>query len=167
MENNFNVQVDMLLILGECRKNYREAALVWAERFPDNRKSHMAFQRLEARSRTTGSLKPKKRVRRRYKTDENSAIGVLGAVAVDPQVSTRRLARDAGLSQKSVLNILHLYKFHPYHMTLHQELYGQDFENRVAFCNWVAREMLGNNRFLKNIIFSDEATFHNCGQVQI
>lgn len=165
MEANFSVQVDMLLILGECRRNYRQASLRWAERFPNNLKSHMAFKRLETRCRTTGSLKSKPRFRKRTKTDADRAVGVLGMVAINPHVGSRRLAADAGISQKSVVTILHMYKFHPYHITLHQELYGQDFENRVTFCNWVTGQMQGNNRFLKNVVFSDEASFQNCGQV--
>ena len=124
MEANFSVQVDMLLMLGQCRRNYRQASLMWAERFPNNPKSHMEFKRLETRSRTSGSLKSKPRVRQRTKTDEGRAVGVLGMVAINPHIS-----------QKSIVTILHMYKFHPYHVTLHQELYGQDFENRVTLCN--------------------------------
>lgn len=166
MEANFSVEVDMLLILGECRKNYREAAVVWAERFPDIPKSHMAFKRLETRSRMTGSLKSKRRNRIKTQTDENKAVAVLGAVAIDPQISTRRLALDAGISQSSIITILHRYKFHPYHITLHQELYGHDFENRINFCTWISTKMRENNHFLRNVIFSDEASFNNCGQVR-
>ncbi|KAJ8912507.1 hypothetical protein NQ315_012579 [Exocentrus adspersus] len=62
--------------------------------------------------------------------------------------------------------ILNLYKFHPYHTTLYQELHGQDFENRATFCNWVITQMQENDRFLNNVVFSDKTTFHNCGQVK-
>lgn len=167
MEQSYDIEIDMLLILGECRKNYREAAQLWAVRFPAIEKSHMAFKRLEDRGRSTGNLRNKKRVRRQTKTNEDMAVGVLGAVAINPHVGSRELARDSGMCQKSVLTILRKHNFHPYHITLHQELYGQDFQNRITFCNWLRLAVHENNAFLRKIVFSDEATFTNCGQVII
>lgn len=163
--NEFDCQVDMLLILGECRKNYRSASELWAVRFPHlPRKSHMAFKRLENRSRQSGQLSSKKRNRRKTKTNEEMTVGVLGTVALNPHIGSRNLAADAGMSKTSVLRILRNYKFHPYHITLHQELNELDFERRVDFCHWFRRWITENNS-LENIIFSDEATFTNHGQV--
>lgn len=167
MSHNYSVEIDMLLILGECRKNYREAAQLWSIRFPEIPKSHMAFKRLETRGRITGNLCAKKRVRSRPKTNEEMAVGVLGAVALNPNVSSRQLAQDSGIDKKSVLKILHRYNFHPYHISIHQELYGQDFRKRVTFCNWLRQKIQENTDFLSRVIFSDEATFTNCGQVII
>lgn len=165
MERPYDIEIDMLLTLGECRKNYREAAQLWAVRFPDIPKSHMAFKRLEVRGRSTGSLRNKKRVRRHTKTNDDMAIGVLGAVAINPHVGSRELAHASGMCQKSVLTILKKHNFHPYHLSLHQELYGLDFQNRITFCNWLRLAVRENNVFLSKIIFSDEASFTNCGQV--
>lgn len=39
MEKNFNMEVDVLLVLEGCRKNYMETALLWAQGFPNNPKS--------------------------------------------------------------------------------------------------------------------------------
>lgn len=129
--DEFNCQVDMLLI-GECRRNYRNASVLWRERFLElPPKSHMAFKRLEARSFGFGS---------------------------------RELARNAGVSKTSVLRILRSCKFHSYHISLHQELYGQDFDRRLEFCNWF-RGWIADNHPLENILLSDEATFTNHGHV--
>lgn len=41
MQANFNVEADKFL--GEHRRNYREAALVWAETLPKNLISHIVL----------------------------------------------------------------------------------------------------------------------------
>ena len=70
-----------------------------------------------------------------------------------------------GISLRSVLKILHQHKFHPYRMSLHQDLYGNDFLKRVAFCNWIRRKMRTDVSFLSHLLFTDEANFANTGNV--
>ena len=75
------------------------------------------------------------------------------------------MEKKSGISQRSVLRILHQYKFHPYCMSLHQDLYGNDFLKRVNFCNWIRRKMRTDVSFLSYVLFSDEANFVNTGNV--
>jgi hypothetical protein len=51
-----------------------------------------------------------------------------------------------------VWRILKSQSFHQYRMELHQELYGQDFENRVIFCRWAQGKINENPDFLKNLL---------------
>ena len=51
-----------------------------------------------------------------------------------------------------------------YRMSLHQDLYGNDFLKRVNFCNWIRRKMRTDVSFLSYVLFSDEANFANRGQ---
>ena len=45
--NDFQEYSDMLMVLGECRKHYRNAQNLYAARYPDRQqKSHMAFKQL-------------------------------------------------------------------------------------------------------------------------
>ena len=45
--NDFQEYFDMLMVLEECRKHYRNAQDLYAARYPDmQQKSHMAFKRL-------------------------------------------------------------------------------------------------------------------------
>ena len=67
--------------------------------------------------------------------------------------------KKSGISQRSVLRILHQHKFHPYRMSLHQDLYGN------YFCNWIRRKMRTDVSFLSHVLFSDEANFENTGNV--
>ena len=65
-------------------------------------------------------------------------------MAHNPHVSTREIVRDSGLSLTSVWRILKRHKYHPYHVSLHEDLHGADFQNRVTFCQW-AREQIQQN----------------------
>lgn len=154
----------MLLIYGECRRNAAEAARVYAERFPGrNAPTPPVFHRILQNLRNSGHLGNKrKRVEHRSATNENMEIAILAAIENNPHVSSRELARDSGISQRSVLRILKRHKLHPYHIALHQELYGEDFHNRVAFCQW-AQQQIPN--FFKYVLFTDECTFKNTGHV--
>lgn len=66
------------------------------------------------------------------------------AAAVNPHVSIRKLSREFGKSGTSILRILGHRKFHPYHISLVQELYENYFQTRVVFCKW-AREKIQFN----------------------
>ena len=68
-----------------------------------------------------------------------------------------------GISQRSVLRTWHQDKFHPYRMSLHRDLYCNDFLKRVNFCNWIRRKMRTDVLFLSHVLFSDEAIFANTG----
>ncbi|KAJ8914489.1 hypothetical protein NQ315_002761 [Exocentrus adspersus] len=159
-------KIEMVLLYGECRRSVIDAVALYAERFPDrNAISRASFYRVVKEFTENGTVQPKKRTRRVTVTGENNEIAVLAAVAVNPHASSRRIARDSGISKTSILRILQRHKFHPYHISLHQELHGDDFENRVIFCQW-ARDKIGLNRnFFLNVLFSDESGFTNHGQV--
>lgn len=161
-------QVDMMLIYGECRKNARQAATVYAERYPDRRPpSYYTFINVYNKLRETGSLKCRSRERSKPASNEMTEIGVLAMIAHNPHVASRQIERASGISQRSVLRILHRHKFHPYHVSLHQGLHGMDFINRVHFCEWVVRQIENDGLFLDNVLFTDEATFTNHGNVNL
>ena len=52
-----------------------------------------------------------------------------------------------------------------YRMSLHQDLYGNDFLKRVNFCNWIRRKMHTDVSFLSHVLSSDDASFANTGNV--
>ncbi|KZC14298.1 hypothetical protein WN55_06875, partial [Dufourea novaeangliae] len=107
------------------------------------------------------------KIRRRSKaaTDDRNTVNILAAVTQNPHASTRQLAHESSISQRSVLQILHFKKFHAFHVSLHQELHGNDFQNCVNFCEWGLQKLQSDELFLTKVLFTDEATFTNCGQV--
>ncbi|EFN69005.1 hypothetical protein EAG_00414, partial [Camponotus floridanus] len=126
--------------------------------------SRRTFKNLFKQFRNTGNVQSHKRVRTKPQTSEAGEIAVLTSVAVNPHISSRNISRITGISQSSVLRVLHRHKFHPYHVSLHQELHGEDFRNRMEFCEWALQQ---NNYFWENYLFTDEATFTNHGQVNL
>ena len=61
------------------------------------------------------------RVKRRPIVNENNAAATLAFAALYPHASSRQMEKKSGISQRSVLRILHQHKFHPYRMSLHQD----------------------------------------------
>ena len=161
---SFSEYVDMLLVLGECHRNYRRAAILFEERY-SIRKSHMAFKRLEMRLRNTGRVSNISRTRAAPVVNEVNRNIVLNIIEGDHEVSSRQISADTGISQRSVLRILHKNKWHPYHVTLIHDLSTQDFHLRKEFCIWIQNKIRRSRSFLKNVLFSDEAIFRSNGNV--
>ena len=75
------------------------------------------------------------------------------------------MGKKSGISQRPVLRILHQHKSHPYLMSLHQDLYGNDFLKRINFSNSIRRKMRTYISFLSHMLFFYEANFANMGNV--
>jgi hypothetical protein len=158
-------KIEMVLVYGEAGRSLDNAVNLYASRFPDRIRSRASFYRTIKQFTADGSVRPKKRTRPATVTEENNEIGVLAAVAYNPHVSTREIASESGLSQTSVCKILNRHKYHPFHMSLHQDLHGVDFENRVTFCQWAVEQIQQNPNFFRYVLFSDESSFTNHGTV--
>ena len=120
----------------------------------------MAFKRLADRFCRFGTVKQTRFKRRPIVNKNNAAFA-----ALNPHVSSRQMGKQSGISQRFVLRMLHQHKFHPYRMSLHQDLYGNDFLKRVNFRNWIRSKMRPDVPFLSYVLFSDEANFENTGNV--
>jgi hypothetical protein len=71
------------------------------------------FARLIKKLCETGSINPRKRNRRKTRTDEAAEVAVLGAVANNPNLSTRQTESYSGISKTSVHRVLKRYNFLP------------------------------------------------------
>ncbi|EZA50914.1 hypothetical protein X777_10741 [Ooceraea biroi] len=139
---------------------------MYGQRYPEKRlPSRAAFDCLIKTFRETGSVCSRKKMRSRLQTNEPAEVTVLAAVANNPHISSRQIQRNTGISKTSVLRILKRHSFHPYHIALHQELHGNDFINRIEFCQWALQQLEVNEFFFNRILFTDESTFTNHGQV--
>nr|CAH7719231.1 unnamed protein product [Callosobruchus chinensis] len=137
MQLNTQEMVDMIYILEEYLKNSLLASRVYKERFPDRRHPDpRSFERVMDRFDRTGTVKYEKQERRKRVVNEDNEFDVLATVVEDPHSSTSEISHDLGIGQISVKRILTKNNYHPYHVQLNQALEGQDFENRMDFCNW-------------------------------
>lgn len=118
-----NEVVDILLILGECHRNYRRAARVYAQRYPDRRHpAHQQIRNIEIRSRRNPIHRQRQRNRLQNNNDPR-VLTILGLVHVNPHISIRQAQCQTGISSTTIHRILHSVQYRPYHITLVQELF--------------------------------------------
>lgn len=147
-------------------------ANLFNERHPNRNINRKYILELVAKFRETGSVANKKRDFQGEFPLRNEAneIEVLGQIAADPTLSTRRLATVSNIKRSTIQRILKRHKFHPYKIHLVQQLNEDDFDRRLEFCEVMTARIADNGNFLFNICFSDECTFflnstvnrHNC-----
>lgn len=162
----FSEQVDMLLVLGFCRSNYRQAAREYQQRFPNRRTpSHCTFRDVEARARETGMFSSRTNDRGRHRTQIREAAEehILDAVDEDPTISVRQVSRDLRISKSISHSIIKENLFHPYHIECVQELIPPDLQKRLRFCRILENKSNRFPNFYKNILFTDESTFTRRG----
>lgn len=57
-------------------------------------------------------------------------------INLNPHISTRELQRNLGIPYVAMWRILQRHKFHPYHITLTQDVSENDMRMRRRFCRW-------------------------------
>ena len=100
-----------------------------------------------------------------YKVDENKQIDIVAAVVNNKRMTSRLFATENGVSQCSVLKVLHKEKFKSFKFQNHQELVNNDPERRTDFCELMFNSINENDDLLSRICFTDEATFTIHGEV--
>jgi len=132
-----NEIVDIILILGECHNNYRQAAVLYHNRFPHRRHSnHCMISRLVLRQRQRQRQKRQRRCINVSERNDLTILAVLRIIAINPCVSTRQIERELGILKSTSHSILITHNFYPYHITLTQQLTLNDFQQRFEFCRW-------------------------------
>lgn len=89
---------------------------------------------------------------------------ILGAFGDDPMTSQRKVAIQCATSLSTVNRVLKKENMRPWKLTTVQELKDTDLEKRLNFCNFVNEH---DEDWINNIVFSDEATFHLNGRVNL
>ena len=157
--------VDMLLIYREYFQNAKQAEQRYAERFPErHHPARPTFTNIVSRLRETGSFSPRKRIRNKTVTNEEAEVAVLAAVAINSHASSREMEREIGISRTSVLRIVHRHQVHPFHIFLRQALDDNNFQIRLEYSQRVLHQ---GHDFMSRILFTDEATFTNHGNVNV
>lgn len=86
-------------------------------------------------------------------------------IALDPHFSVRKIQVQKCIRRETARRVSKSNKFYSYYITLIQKLLPPGFQRRLQSSFW-AEEMIENNpNFFKDVLFSDEATFHNSGQL--
>ena len=155
--------IDMIYALEAGERNSVLASRIYGSQFPDRRHPKpAAFAKLKERFERTGTVSYE--VKHRVQNEETE-FAIIGSVVEDPHSSTRQIGQQLSLSQSTVSRVLRRNKFHPYHVQLLQGLNQNDFARRQQFCQWALNKQRQQNGFFDCVLFTDEATFHNNGQV--
>lgn len=157
---------DIHLTYGAANGNGREAARLYAERFPQRRHPHHStFPSVDRRLRETGTFRPHlaDTGRPRFVRTPQLEETILEAVSENPQTSTRSVASDVGVSNSTVWSVLHEQLLYPYHFQKVQHLLPDDFPSRSNFCQWFINQTALARDFPSMILFSDEASFTRTG----
>lgn len=102
----------------------------------------------------------------RPKVADQLVNDVHAAMILSPHTSVRRLSLQLQIPRATVHKILHQnLKFRAYKIQIVQHLQDNDYTTRVDSCSLLIERIDNDNRFLSNVIFSDEATFHISGRV--
>jgi hypothetical protein len=113
------------------------------------------FRRLEQRLRETGSVTPTALVNagrpRTVRTPANEDA-TIAALEREPWRSSRDIAREFGLSQPKVLEVLHDCQLHPYHYSRSAHLFPDDRPLGIQFCEWLRHQHSADELFLHNIL---------------
>jgi predicted DNA-binding protein YlxM (UPF0122 family) len=158
--------VEMLLIYGECGRNARAAARMYAQRFPNrNHPNHKVILSAIARTIEAGHILPNRKetggAPRTVRTVENEEA-ILDAFEEGTE-SIREVAQELNISKTSVHRVMKTERRHPYHYTRVQHLQPEDYPARWEFCTWLLNLEENTPNFVSRILFSDELTFGRQG----
>lgn len=90
-------------------------------------------------------------------------INILAQIQMNPENSTRSIARECGTSCTTVKRILKKHKYHDYKFKAVQKLHVGDEGRRLEFCRWFQGKLGNDITYARKIIWSDETTFTNSG----
>lgn len=161
-------KVELIRIVGENTISYRRAARIFNARHPDRRnplaaKTVCSINRL---FNETGCIKKHRQkkyqiLNNRYADDPR----IIAAFRNDPTSSIRSVARILNVSKNKVWRCLRRNRLKAFKPKFLHTIKDGDEERRLEYCLWLQGEYLNDLNFIKNIIFTDEATFSTNGVV--
>lgn len=156
---------DMLKCYILSNENVTDAMNRYFELYPERTQpSRTIFARLEHNLMNYGAftnVRPKTYALPEY---DDQVIDVIGAVAINPNVSCREIQKETGISKSSASRILKKNQYKPYKYHKVQRLHEGDSERRVNFCHWYLNLLEQENEPV-NVIWTDEAHISSDGIV--
>lgn len=153
------IEILMMIGYGDRMRTHEEVVVLFNETHPNRPSiSQSMVSRIENNYRKEGNVKNKVRAKR-LDVGEDVELNVLLKLEENPHTSLRNIASDLSVGKTTVSKIIHREKYHPFKVQLVQELSEDDFDRRVQFCEVMFEECNANPEIVKNILFSDEATF--------
>ena len=161
-----NEIVDILLILGQCRRNYREASRLYRVRFPQRQHpAHTVIRDIELRGRQGNFVRRRRTLNEHDHENIPRFLTVLAMVHLNVHVSLREIQLIMGGPRSTASRYLRYARYHPYRITVNQALTEEDCQRRITFCQWATKQITDDENFFNHVLFSDEATFESTGML--
>lgn len=153
------IEILMMIGYGERSRTQAEVCEVFNNKYPEQEPiTRSTVSKIENKFLQFGHVKDRPRTGR-PQVEEDVQLNILLTTQQNPHTTTRELAANHNICQKSVVNVFKKYKWHPYKIVLVQELNEDDPDRRLQFCETMMNRCNANPEFVNRIIFSDEATF--------
>lgn len=161
-------KIEIVLIVGENYKTYREAAQIFKNRHPQKNLHHDTVRKLLNKFKTFGDVRnnfSNKRQQRVVNDDMEFEIMLSAIEHPKNFLRTRAASMPNPINKDTVSNIFKNNKLHLYKPQFIHTLRPGDHDRRFEFCCDI-QGMLEDNPFMgRLILFSDEATFTSNGTV--
>lgn len=105
----------------------------------------------------------KPRPKEYQKNNDNRNRNIQEYFAENPTSSTRVAKQELNIPKSTIHDVLKRAHYHPYKPTIVQGLNEGDSQRRLQFCHWYRNKCQENPIFFKNVIWTDETHFTNCG----
>lgn len=158
------IEVLIMVGYGDRTRTQQEVCNLFNIKYPNTPITQSTVSKIEKKFRETGHVKHVANAGR-PKMNDNVKLDVLLSVAENHQINSRQIAADKDISKTSVLRLLKKEKYHPYKIHNVQEINEDDPDRRMQFCEVMQDLCNQNPRFIRQILFSDEATFCLNGKV--
>ncbi|GFY52629.1 DUF4817 domain-containing protein [Trichonephila inaurata madagascariensis] len=149
---SFRDYCDMYLMYSRCNGNALRTAGEYARRPPDVN----ILRKLDDRLRNTGSVLPRANLHDTGRPRSGLTVAQVDAILhpaeETPEVSKRALARETTSSQSTVHRLLWSERLYPFRYTTVQGLKPDDYQKRVAFCEWLLQQQNTDNGFIAHIL---------------
>lgn len=153
---------DMYDVYIRCYRNETRSAQTYLDLYPDRQQpSKRMFSYISKNMAEHSSVK-KRRTRYQVRHTDNE-INVLAQIHINPENSTRRIAKECVVGTSTVKRILKKHKYHGYKFQKVQKLHAGDSDRRLMFCRWYSRKLRNDRSFNKKILWTDECSFTNSG----
>ena len=155
-----NKIIDIILVFGEAGQNYYRAERLYRNRYLFRHPSVM-IRRILLWERRRIRKRNRKQINAEDDVNDPRILAVLAMINLNPYISTRELQRNLGIPY--VIMWIQKHKCYLYHITLIQDVSKDDMRLRRQFCRITNDKR--SSSFFSNVLFSDEASFHNNGQL--
>lgn len=164
MAFNFDEKRDMFEIYLSNNKNSTVACAAYREKYPNRRTPHRTiFRKLYNNFVRNGSITKSKTRKNIVLTEEQKGI-IVQYFENNRSNSIRDGVRDLRICYGSIQKTLTASNFKPFKVMPLQMLNNDDFPKRRQFCRTLLDRQLLNNNFLKQILWTDEASFTTSGR---